>query len=160
MGPNGSHIASTIPTPRIDAEIVQFQKTRDVTVSDTPTLLINGRCQHHWSCHVRGCFHCKKTNRKGGKHVCGPKCECRYRLPDKSRLHTSIKRNSKGVLWYLWNDDHEVQPLLQFLLKRSVYDLFQNTSCEAMAESKFACNSNVSVITDGPKLVNTSSSTT
>jgi hypothetical protein len=47
VGPNGAHIVSTMPTLRIDAEIVKFQKTRDVTVLDTLTLLINGRYQHH-----------------------------------------------------------------------------------------------------------------
>jgi hypothetical protein len=148
VGPNGAHIISTMPTPRIDAEIVKFQKTRDVAVFDTPTLLVNGRCQHHRLC--RWCFCCKKSNQKGGKHVCGPKCECRCRLLDKSRLHTSIKRNSEGVLWHLWNGNHEVQPLLQFLPKWSVYNLFQNTSCQAVSKSKFAYDSNVSVITDGP----------
>jgi hypothetical protein len=42
VGPNGAHIVSTMPTMRIDAEIVKFQKTRDVAVLDTPPQLING----------------------------------------------------------------------------------------------------------------------
>jgi hypothetical protein len=56
MTPCGQHIVSTMPTMRMDAEVVKFQKTRDASVTDTLTLLTNARYQHHKSCHVHGCF--------------------------------------------------------------------------------------------------------
>ena len=34
--------------------------------------------------------------------------------------------------------------------KRSTYNLLQHVSCKAVSESKFACDSNISLITDGP----------
>jgi hypothetical protein len=77
MTSNGHRIVSMMPTMRMDVEVVKFQKTRDASVIDTPTLLVNVRCQHHKSCHVRGCFRCKEDNGRRAKHVRGPKCECR-----------------------------------------------------------------------------------
>ena len=44
----------------------------------------------------------------------------------------------------------KVQPIVQVCVKRGTYDLFQNIACTAVSESKFACNSNVQLITDGP----------
>jgi hypothetical protein len=52
MTPNGQCVVSTMLTMRMDAEVVIFKKTRDA----------NARYQHHKSCHVRGCFRCKKDN--------------------------------------------------------------------------------------------------
>jgi hypothetical protein len=56
----------------------------------------------------------------------------------------------ESVTWYEWSGATKEQPLIEFLPKRNSFDMFQNVSCRAILESKFSCNSNVSLITDGP----------
>ena len=146
---NGCKLTSKVPKTRMEAVIVRYQKDRNASVEDTPVNIINANYQHHKSCHVSSCFRCNKL-KKSKKHVCGPLCECRYRLPDRKRKSTRIKTEHEGVDWFQWNGKKKLQPLVQFLPRRSTYDLLQNVSCKAVSESKFACNSNVSLITDGP----------
>jgi len=136
-----------IPKQRIDAEVIQFQRCRNVHVSETPTALINARFNHHVSCHTKGCFRCSN---KGTAHICGPHCECRYRLPDIQRRDTQIRTESQGVPWYLWTGEEKKHPLITVQPRRGKYDEFQNVSCAAISESKLACNSNVNVMTEGP----------
>jgi len=138
----------SIPRARMLATIIEFQKETEVEVADTPALCINATYQHHLSCHVRGCFKCNKKSKS--KHTCGPLCECRFRLPDRARLTCLLKTTSDGQTWFEWNGDSRLQPIVEFLPKRGKYDLFQNVSCRAISESKFSCNSNMALITDGP----------
>ena len=138
-----------IPKARMYAKIIQFQRKRDADVdTDTPALCVNACYQHHASCHVRGCFKCNKV--KGGGHICGPQCECRYRLPDRARPNAKVRTLDDSVDWYEWNGTVQKQPLLEFLPKRGECDQFQNSCCRAISLSKFSCNSNASFITDGP----------
>ena len=71
-------------------------------------------------------------------------------MPDQKRLRTDIKTENNGADWFKWNGAIRKQPIVQICVKRGGYDVFQNTSCKAISESKFACNSNVQLITDGP----------
>jgi hypothetical protein len=139
-----------LPKARMFAEIVDFQKNGQ-NVKDTPVALINATYQHHVSCHVNGCFRCQKGKRRK-KHVCGPTCECRYRLPDRCRPTPAVKTefDGKAKPWYAWDGSAFNQPIIQILPKRRPYDLFQNVSCNAISQTKLSCNTNVSLVTDGP----------
>ena len=139
-----------LPRPRMLAKIVQFQHPSHRSDAE-PTMCINASYQAHASCHHKNCFNCRKLKgNKKRKHVCGSKCECRYRLPDKKRKHTTIKTEREGAAWIKWTGEFITQPLVQFLPARNKYDLFQNVACKAILNSKFTCNSNVSCITDSP----------
>ena len=141
----------SIPKCRMHALCVEFQKDKDATVKSTPTLAIHAAYNSHASCHVTGCFKCqKKKNKK--KHVCGATsdCECRFRMPDRARKQSFIRYVKEDNVWFQWNGVEKQQPIIEVLPKRHSYDLFQNVSCKAISESKFTCNSNVSIITDGP----------
>ena len=141
-----------IPRHRCFADVVQYQKNFSLdSRMDAPTASINAAYQSHNSCHTDGCFRCTKKGGKNKKeHKCGPNCECRYRMPDRKRKHTCIKTEYKGAPWYTWNGEKLEQPIVQICAKRGNYDLFQNISCPAISLSKFACNSNIQLITDGP----------
>ena len=138
---------SVIPKARMKSRVIDFQKGIN---DEPPKPCIDALYQHHVSCHVKGCFKCQKSHSGKRKHVCGPNCECRFRLPDKKRRRAEIYVNQESISWYLWNGDVKDQPLCQISPKRKKYDLFQNTSCPAISYSKFSCNNNVSVILDGP----------
>ena len=138
---------SVIPKARMKSRVIDFQKGIN---DEPPKPCIDALHQHHVSCHVKGCFKCQKSHSGKRKHVCGPNCECRFRLPDKKRRRAEIYVNQESISWYLWNGDVKEQPLCQISPKRKKYDLFQNTSCPAISYSKFSCNNNVSVILDGP----------
>ena len=131
---------------RMMAETLAYQKGN----RDKPTTFIDATYHHHYSCHVRGCWKCQKPGSKKRKHVCGPNCECRMRLPDVKRARAEVFVNHESVEWYLWNGSVRSQPIAQIVPKRRKYDLFQNVSCPAISYSKFSCNNNVSPILDGP----------
>lgn len=138
----------SIPVNRLKAHIVDFQKNRDHD-QDVPVTEINATYNHHSSKHVCSCFKCAKTKKR--KHVCGEHCECRYRMPDRQRQRTSVKDvPGASNRWYTYSGKVETQPIVEFLPTRATYDLFQNVTCPAISHSKFACNSNVALITDGP----------
>ena len=71
-------------------------------------------------------------------------------MPDRKRKFTMIKTENTGATWYAWNGVKREQPIVPGCAKRNTYDLFQNISCPAVSLSKFGCNSNVQLITDGP----------
>ena len=87
---------------------------------------------------------------KDKSHKCGPSCECRYRIPDRKRKRSTVRTEKEGVKWYSWRGEERIQPLAQVVPKRGAYDLFMNVYCRAVSQSKFTCNSNISLITDGP----------
>ena len=138
-----------IPKPRMLAEIIQYQKECGASGDDLTCTFINACYNHHVSCHTKGCFKCNKKA-SGEKHVCTSKCECRMRYPDRSRAQSAIKYHANGVPWMRWNGEEILQPLVEILPKRNTFDVFQNTSCRAISESKLACNTNAKIITDGP----------
>ena len=146
-GPDKRNDQMGILRARMMAEILQFQKGK---LKTPPKAIIDATYHHHLSCHVKGCWRCQKPGAKKRKHVCGPKCECRMRLPDKRRRHAEIFVNEKSIDWCMWNGSVRNQPIAQVVPKRRKYDLFQNVSCPAISYSKFSCNNNVSTILDGP----------
>lgn len=140
-----------LPIARMKARIIEFQKFVDAPIQETPVTCINASTNHHDSKHVNSCFRCGKPKKKG--HVHNQECECRFRKPDLARPDTLISNTQlKGGVhkWFTFRGEEINQPLVEFLVKRKKYDLFQNVSCKAISESKFACNSNVQHITDGP----------
>ena len=136
-----------IPKARMMSRIMDYQLSKTHVI---PKGCINATYQHHVSCHVSNCFKCQKKGSKKRGHVCGPECECRYRMPDLKRRRAELLVEKNAVKWYLWNGDHHEQPLIQVCPRRGKYDLFQNVSCNAISHSKFSCNSNVSCVIDGP----------
>ena len=145
-------VDAVIPKARMQAKIVEFQKQLDCEVEETPSMIINANHQHHLSEHTCSCFACKnKKKQKMHKHA--EHCECRYRLPDLSRpdsVISAVHLKGKEHKWYEISGEEVNQPIVELLAKRGKYDLFQNVSCKAISESKFACNSNVQLISDGP----------
>ena len=137
-----------IPKARMMAKIVEYQKTKGSL--NAPKECISATYQHHLSCHVNNCFKCKKKGNKKRGHVCGPDCECRYRMPDRKRRRAELMVDQESVRWYLWNGDFKEQPLMAVCPKRAKYDLFQNVACDAVSFSKLSCNNNLSVVVDGP----------
>ena len=92
-----------VPRARMLASIVEFQKSG--TTENTPSSIINAACQCHLSCHInKSCFKCQNPGSKKRGHICGPKCECRFRLPDRARPTTTID-TTEIVDWYSWNGD-------------------------------------------------------
>ena len=135
---------------RLLGEIVSFQRPNGGRV-ECPEACINVAYQAHASCHAKSCFKCNKlTGKRKREHKCGPKCECRFRLPDKRRKTTVVKTEREAVPWYEWSGEEKQQPFVSVLPKRGKYDLFQNVCCRSLSQSKFSCNTNVSLITDGP----------
>ena len=137
-----------IPKARMMAKIIEYQKTKNTQMA--PKECISATYQHHLSCHVKNCFKCKKKGTKKRGHVCGPSCECRYRMPDMKRRRAELLVEQESVRWYNWNGSYKEQPLMMVLPQRRQYDLFQNVSCDAISFSKFSCNNNTSVVLDGP----------
>jgi len=142
--------AAIIPRARMIRRIIDFQKEDDVDIKDTPKTCINAVYNQHASNHLKNtCFRCQKTGKSSHTH--GPKCECRMRLPDRARVRgAQVRTIDESKPWFEWNGSVRDQPLVELLAKRNVYDLFQNKAITAISESKFACNTNASVITDGP----------
>ncbi len=135
---------------RMLGHIVHYQAYGE-ELEDCPEACINIIRNSHISCHAKGCFRCSKLKGRDKKdHVCGKNCECRYRMPDLARKYTTVKFEKDSIPWFAWTGEEKSQPLIQILPKRSRYDLFQNVCCTAVSLSKFSCNTNVSLITDGP----------
>ena len=145
---NTEHNICNIPRSRLLGEVISYQRKKGYSGDDTTSLCINAVYNHHYSFHTKGCFKCNKKDKK--KHTCGPMCECRMRYPDRSRDKSIVKIHKDGSPWFTWNGEQLVQPIIEVLPRRGTYDLFQNTSCSAISESKMACNTNANVITDGP----------
>ena len=135
---------------RMTAEILQYQRdTSTSALLNAPKTSINAFYMQHASCHIpKTCFKCQKKGKRN--HICGPACECRFRLPDRKHQKTTIDSVRESVVWYTWKGVPKQQPIIQFLPKRTTFDLFQNVSCPAITHSKFSCNNNLSLITDGP----------
>ena len=106
-----------IPKHRLFAEVVQYQKVFGPrSFEQAPATAINVAYQTHCSCHTDGCFRCAKGQKNGSvkkSHKCGPKCECRYRMPDRKRKHCAIKTEYKGAPWFEWNGTKKEQPIVQ-----------------------------------------------
>ena len=142
----GKHGRSAVPRARLFGKVIEYQKG----IIPPPKGMINAVYQHHVSCHVSGCFRCKKAGSKKRGHVCGPQCECRYRMPAMKRRRSEIHVDKKKINWFLWDGNKREQPLCHIIPKRKDHDLFQNVCCPAISYSKLSCNSNVSLVMDGP----------
>ena len=139
---------SAVPKARCLAIALEHQKAKKPKT--IPKAAINAAYQHHVSCHVDSCFKCKKKgSSKKRKHVCGPNCECRCRMPDRKRVCAKVYGDEK-MTWFDHRGNTTEQTICQLIPKRNEYDLCQNVACNAISQSKFTCNSNVSVITEGP----------
>ena len=134
-----------LPLDRMRAMVVQYQKDRTGVI--LPPHIVNALCQHHNSNHVKSCFKCNGKR----KHVCTSSCECRYRLPDCARKRANVRTLEEGgSRWFSWTGEREVKDLLDIQPSRHAYDLFQNVSSPAISASKFSCNNNVSLLSEGP----------
>jgi Helitron helicase-like domain at N-terminus len=140
-------VNSSIPKARCFAMAVEYQKSTEGAV--VPKAAINAAYQHHVSCHVPNCFKCQKKGKKKRKHTCGPKCECRYHLPDCKRSRSEVY-GEDSMSWFLFDGTFTDHRVCHLIPKRNEFDLCQNVACNAVSQSKFACNSNVSVVTEGP----------
>lgn len=136
---------------RMHAICIEYQREKDGSLTSARSLAINAAYNSHASSHVTGCFKCQKKKKKK-KHVCtsSSDCECRYRMPDRSRKQACVRFVKEVNPWFEWNGIEKQQPIIEVLPKRHTYDCFQNVSCHAISEAKFTCNSNLSIITDGP----------
>jgi hypothetical protein len=140
----------SVPKTKMHALCIQFQKAKGADTKETPILAINACYNSHSSSHPNGCFKCQQKRKR--KHICSAshECECRYRMPDLPRKKACVRHVKENVPWFAWDGTEKQQPLIEILPKRNNYDLFQNVSCKVISESKLTCNSNVSIITDGP----------
>ena len=77
-------------------------------------------------------------------------CECRYRLPNRKKRKTLIVNAcEEKVKWYDWRGTYKKRNIKELVLKRNLYDLFQNQSCPAIGESKMSCNTNINMVFHG-----------
>ena len=155
--PEDSNKGPPIPTARMQAKVLEYQKYPARTLEDCPELVINALYNAHRSMHrTKTCFKCKKLpgpKRRAHKH--DETCECRMRLPDLSRLYSEIYTLLETNDWYDFRGQPKEQRIVEILPRRGRFDSFQNTSCKAITESKMSCNSNVSVCGDGPIVIYT-----
>ena len=141
-----------IPTARMQAKVLEFQKYPDRKLNECPTLAINALYNAHRSMHKQTtCFKCKKLPAaKRRKHKHDEHCECRMRIPDLSRFFSEIHTLLEASDWYNFRGEPKEQRIVEIVPKRRRFDLFQNTSVAAITESKMSCNTNMSLCVDGP----------
>jgi hypothetical protein len=125
---------------RLLAYVVKYQRgspEQSTALPDERTnLVISAAYNSHKSCHVPGCFKCQGAGKKKN-HKCGPTCECRMRLPDLPRKHSIIREIQEGgIKWFEWTG--------------TGYNVYQNSYCPAISQSKLACNTNAQLIIPGP----------
>ena len=98
--------------------------------------LVNGLYNTHSSAHVHTCWN-KKT------------CECRYKFPKKSSDTTRIEVSREEYDWFDYNGRTRKRRAISIIPLRGKYDVCMNTYCPVISESKIACNSNISLVTNG-----------
>ena len=100
-----------------------------------PEAIIQAMYNLHSQFHVKQCF--KYDD------------ECRYNLPQIPNKQTQIEVEVKDAAWYSWKGTEGKKNILRVAPKRGNYDVFMNTFCPAVSQSKLACNSNVRFLFGG-----------
>ena len=91
-----------------------------------------------------------------GKTKCGSKrtnnnVECRHRYPMKQRKMTMFRCSGiQNIKWYKWDGSYECCNVMEIMPKHNVYDAFQNVSIRCWNRTKFACNTNLTLLMPGP----------
>ena len=62
-------------------------------------------------------------------------------------FHCSCIQNIK---WYKWDVSYELHNVMEIIPKQNVYDAFQNVSIHCWNRTKFACNTNLTLLMPGP----------
>ena len=56
----------------------------------------------------------------------------------------------QNIKWYKWDGSYELRNVMEIIPKRNVYDAFQNVSIHCWNRTKFACNTNLTLLMPGP----------
>ena len=97
-------------------------------------LIVNSLYNIHSSSHVRTCFNGQNRD------------ECRYKFPKKCVDSTILGLESIKVPIFDFNGNKIERNKVSIEPRRRRYDVFTNSHCPVISESKIACNSNVSFI--------------
>ena len=116
LAKKGNNESVNIPHSRLLGEIDRYQKSFGDKGGERVQTCINAVYNHHFSFHTKGCFKCNKKEKK--THTCGPTCECRMPLPDRSHVQSYVKYHHKGKPWFKWDGTKVLQPLIEILPKR------------------------------------------
>jgi hypothetical protein len=101
-----------------------------------PEAIIQATCNlHSQFFHVKQCFKYDE--------------ECRYNLPQTPNKQTQIEVEVKDATWCSWKGTEDKKDVSRVAPRRGDYDVFMNTFCPAVSESKMACNSNVRLLFGG-----------
>jgi hypothetical protein len=85
------------------------------------------------------------------KHVCKANCECRYLMPRARQQCTAIQESTTvPVKWYSWDGTTTDHHVMEVIVKRHLYNAFQNVCCPAFSNSMLTCNTNISPMHEGP----------
>ena len=77
--------------------------------------------------------------------------ECQHRYPEKQRRMTVLWCSGiQNIKWYKWDGSYECRNVMEIVPKHNVYDEFQNVSIHCWNRTKFACNTNLTLLMPGP----------
>jgi len=143
------------PPRRLKAMAVEYQQRGSTSGFDISTVVEGGYNLHlHTaaSCFGKSCSLVKSGASVNNKRkAASQQNECRYRYPQRKKRKTTVQNASDPpVQWFLWDGTHEERYIKEVCPERHSYDAFQNVSCRAISHSKLACNTNVSIVMDGP----------
>ena len=110
---------------------------QEVSGNPIHSWIVDAAYNHH--CHLNSCFDkCTKvmessasSDGKGKKHKI---MECRYRFPQHHKATTTIDNVSEiAVAWYSWHGLKEDRFINDVLVRRCIYNAFQNVCCPAIS---------------------------
>ena len=134
-------------TRRLRAASVDYQNG---TISTLPRHFVQVGYNHHR--HAKSsCFKKFKEEERQKRSSVGTVAECRYRYPKKaSRTTKIINSTRKKQSWFTWKGTRLERYIKEAIRQRSKYDVFQNISCKSVSYSKLTCNSNLTLVMEGP----------
>ena len=134
-------------TRRLRAACVDYQNG---TISTLPRHFVQVGYNHHR--HAKSsCFKKFKEEERQKRSSVGTVAECRYRYPKKaSRTTKIINSTRKKQSWFTWKGTRLERYIKEAIRQRSKYDVFQNISCKSVSYSKLTCNSNLTLVMEGP----------
>ena len=127
---------------KLNAHCIRYQKPFSKMLDKD---IVNATVNTHFSNHTATCHPNKENNEYKAKDI-----DCRMRLPEDCRPHTTVNSVETDVLWYSWNGSKTKRNIIEILPKRAKFDEYQNVSCPAISESKMTCNTNIATLTMGP----------
>ena len=84
---------------------------------------------------------------KRGSNRTNYNVECRHRYPKKQRRMTVVRCSGiQNIKWYKWDGSYECRNVMEIVPKRNLYDAFQNVSIRCWNRTKFACNTNLTLL--------------